>query len=158
MPASPEQSAERRLRPLLRRFARPDMAEVLRIERRCFPCDPYPERLFLLLQRRDPSLFLVAIEEEGVVGYVIGATESGDGGRIVSIAVDPECRRRGAGTALAREILRRLTVAGASRVELETRIDNEPAIRFWRHLGFRPEGVVEDYYSDGTDALLMARE
>lgn len=141
----------------LRRFAGADMAEILRIERRCFSADPYPEGLFLLLQHRDPSLFLVAVGKEGVVGYAIGVTEAGDGGRIVSIAVDPEQRRHGAGTALAREILRRLTAAGARRVGLETRVDNEAAIRFWRRLGFRPMGTVAEYYSDGTDALLMGR-
>lgn len=144
-------------RPHLRRFARTDIADVLRIERESFPHDPYPERLFLLFERRDPALFLVATVEDRVAGYAVGAVEGPERGRVVSIAVESRVRRRGVGRKLSEELLRRLEAAGARRVELETRVDNAPAIGLWRDLGFRRVRLVPGYYSDGTDALLMER-
>lgn len=129
----------------------------MRIERESFPRDPYPERLFLLLQRRDPALFVVATMGERVTGYAIGAVEGPRSGRIVSIAVETASRRRGVGRALSKEVLRRLEAAGATRVALEARIDNSAAIRLWGELGFRRVAVVPGYYRDGTDALLMRR-
>jgi len=140
----------------LRTFQRSDLAEILRLEALSFADDPYPGALFLDWQRRSPSLFLVALGEGTIVGYVLAAVDKGDG-RIISIAVDPSHRRRGVGRQLAEEALRRLETAGADSIALETRLDNEASIRLWRRLGFAPVGTARSYYEDGADALVMSR-
>ena len=38
------------------------------------------------------------------------------------------------------------------------RADNAAAIRFYERRGYRPIGRREDYYEDGTTALLYARD
>lgn len=141
----------------LRRFDRQDIEAVLRIERDSFPRDPYPERLFLLLARQSPDLFLVAERQGRLLGYAVGAIDGSATGRIVSIAVEPSSRREGTGRQLSEELLRRFDAAGTDRVLLESRVDNEPAIALWRKLGFEVLGILPGYYSDGTDALLMRR-
>jgi ribosomal-protein-alanine N-acetyltransferase len=142
--------------PGLRVFQRDDLDEILRLEARSFPDDAYEEALFLAWQRQNPDLFLVALGDEAIVGYVIATVEGGVG-KIVSIAVDPDQRRRGIGKGLAQEILRRLQGTSVSTIILETRHDNIASISMWAELGFRQIGTAPGYYEDGADALIMSR-
>jgi len=140
----------------LRRFRPADIAAVLRIESASFPEDAYPEEFFRQLYHREPGLFLLALEKRRIIAYIVGAVD-GLTGRIVSLAVEPPYRRRGAGNALTEELLRDLRRAGVAWVDLETRVDNEAGIRFWERLGFKTMRLLPDYYNDGTDALLMRK-
>jgi ribosomal protein S18 acetylase RimI-like enzyme len=75
-----------------------------------------------------------------VVSYEI-ALATGDGagilladpGRIHQLAVAPERRREGIGTALLAEALRRI---GSAPVALSVRADNRPALALYRGFGF----------------------
>ena len=40
---------------------------------------------------------------------------------------------------------------------LEVRVDNAPAINFYKNNGFKELGLRKGYYRDGTDALVMVR-
>jgi ribosomal protein S18 acetylase RimI-like enzyme len=52
-----------------------------------------------------------------------------------------EYRRRGLGEALLRACLSKARVKGITRIELEARADNVPAIRLYEKLGFAHEAV-----------------
>lgn len=52
----------------------------------------------------------------------------------------PEYRGQGLGKSLFEECLRLAVRAGVTRVELEAREDNEPALALYRQLGFSVEG------------------
>jgi ribosomal-protein-alanine N-acetyltransferase len=74
-----------------------------------------------------------------------------------SMAVHPSHRRRGAGTALLREIFRWAHSNGAHRITLEVRASNTGAITLYRSFGLRPEGRRPRYYADPEeDALLLS--
>ncbi|HYF94905.1 MAG TPA: GNAT family N-acetyltransferase [Symbiobacteriaceae bacterium] len=75
--------------------------------------------------------------------------------RILSVAVHPEHQGRGIARVLCGLGLRRLDGLGAGPVRLEVRPDNQPAVRLYRGLGFRPAGTTRD--SQG-DWLIMLRE
>ena len=67
------------------------------------------------VHERNPGLFLLAVEpERGIVGSVIGAFD-GRRGFIYHVAVHPDCRHNGYGTALMREVERRIWALGARR-------------------------------------------
>lgn len=114
------------------------------------------------------NIFLVALVGDKIVGYNMCRMEYGIGhirrgivkqGHVVSIAVLPEFRRRGIGTALmvkAMDFMR--GKYGAAEVYLEVRVSNEPAIKLYEKLGFKKVKVLRRYYMDGEDAYLMARE
>jgi ribosomal protein S18 acetylase RimI-like enzyme len=51
-----------------------------------------------------------------------------------------------------------LQQAGALTVALETPINNEPAIRFYKQKGYFVEKTVARYYSNQLDALVMAKD
>ncbi len=73
-----------------------------------------------------------------------------------SMAVHPQARRHGLGTALVRSVLAWAAHHGAHRLALEVRAGNTPAIRLYQRLGLHPEGRRPRYYSQPEeDALLM---
>ncbi len=151
------------------REARPeDLPDVIDINMKTLP-EHYPEYFWRDHLRLWGRAFLVAEVDGRVVGYVMTRIDRGLGyirwrpfkklGHIVSIAVLPEFRRRGIGTALMIEAMKRLKeVYGASEAYLEVRVSNEAAIRLYEKLGFKKIRVLRRYYLDGEDAWLMARE
>lgn len=138
----------------IRRFTLSDMGRLMEIELACFADDAYDELIFTRWFRENPDLFLLSELEGAVAAYILGNLE-GSTGYIVSLGVDPPNRRRGIGSRLVAEVLRRLRERGAATVELESRYDNLPSIHFWRTLGFVPFALVPGYYEDGASALKM---
>ena len=104
-----------------------------------------------------------AIEYRGeVVGVIQSWEESTPRYRHagIDIAVDPDRHRRGIGAdAIHALALRLLEVDGHHRLTIDPAAENEPAIRLYRRLGFRPVGVMRGYerHEDGSlhDGLLM---
>jgi len=132
-----------------------DLDRVYEIEKLCFGKDAYDPSLLLLYLNLSPETFLVAEQEGEVVGYVVGVIRRWGEGHVISLAVHPKRRRRGIGTALMRELLRRFAEKGARVARLEVRVSNEAAIRLYEKLNFIKVGVVKHYYPDGEDAYLM---
>ena len=84
---------------------------------------------------RDPDLFLVAKEGAKVLGAVIGAWD-GRRGWIYHIAVDPGSRRKKLGSALVREVERRMRKKGALRVHALIMKWNAPSLCMFQTLGY----------------------
>jgi ribosomal protein S18 acetylase RimI-like enzyme len=91
--------------------------------------------------RVDPELFLVAVEDELVVGTVMAGYE-GHRGWINYLAVDPSRRRRGLGTRLMDEAERLLAGRGCPKINLQIRSENADVIAFYGALGYRTDDVV----------------
>ncbi len=91
--------------------------------------------------RVDPELFLVAAEEELVLGSVMAGYE-GHRGWINYLAVDPSRRRQGLGTRLMDEAERLLAERGCPKINLQIRSENADVIAFYGALGYRPDDVV----------------
>ncbi len=127
----------------------------MRIEKISFP-NPYTIDFFTYYLSLTPEGFLVAEQEGGVVGYMIAEVEGIDG-LIVSIAVSPEHRNRGIGSLLMREALESLCNR-ARRINLQVSAENMVAITFYRKFSFREISRIKNYYPNGDDAILMARD
>lgn len=74
------------------------------------------------------------------------------------LAVKPEFRRLGNGSALVRWLESSALTAGISIVRLELRRSNDSARRFYARLGYSPCRTVRGYYQGREDALQMARD
>ncbi len=92
----------------------------------------------------DDMEILVAVDSGFVVGYIVLAIDRANSsqfgktwGRIVSLAVDPEKQRRGAGKLLVASALEWLASMGASYVEVLTDQNNVAAQRAYEANGFR---------------------
>jgi ribosomal-protein-alanine N-acetyltransferase len=135
-----------------------DLASVDRIERVSYPT-PWSRSMFAGELSKPSSLCLGAFDDEGrLAGYVI-ASRYVDAWHVMNIAVDPESRRNGVGTALLRRLFE--LTAGQERrgYTLEVRVSNAAAIRLYERLGFRARGVRRAYYTDNReDALIMWKD
>lgn len=138
----------------IRTFRHEDLDQVREIEKASFP-DPYSSLVFRLLELKVGEGFIVA-KEDRIVGYAISEI-IGERGHIISMAVSPESRRSGIGSALLRESIRRLEPK-VHEVYLEVGVRNEAAIRLYEKFSFEKTGeTIERYYPGGEDAMVMAR-
>jgi ribosomal-protein-alanine N-acetyltransferase len=141
----------------LREAGETDLEAVMRIEKASFPRHPYPMDVFIILLKQYPRYFLVAECSSRVSGYVCGSLAGKNLGRIVSIAVEPELRRRGVGRMLMLELENRFRADRVKAIRLEVGVDNNAAIRLYESLGYETVGFRRGYYPDGSDALVMVK-
>jgi ribosomal protein S18 acetylase RimI-like enzyme len=85
--------------------------------------------------QRDPDLFLVAEEDERILGSVIGGWD-GRRGWIYHLAVNPEHQRKGIGVGLVREVEKRLIAKGAKKVNAQVYRWNERSSEFFKAIGY----------------------
>jgi ribosomal protein S18 acetylase RimI-like enzyme len=98
-----------------------------------------------------PELFLVALDEECVIGTAMGGYD-GHRGWLYTVAVLRTHRRSGVGSALIRELERRLGTMGCVKINLQVQAANSGVAEFYRRLGY----VVEDRISMGKRAGRVA--
>ena len=139
---------------VLRPLAPYDLDAVLAIERASFP-EPWSPAMFSAELARADRIWRVAEAADGsVVGYG-GVMLVGDEAHLMNLAVASARRHAGIGRKLFDDLAGRAARAGARRLTLEVRDDNQAALRFYEAAGLRVEGVRPGYYRAGRDALIM---
>ena len=126
------------------------------LERLCFS-DPWSEASLRSELQNPLALWLAAMDGDRLAGYV-GAQTVPPEADMMNLAVAPDCRRRGIGEALVRELLRRLDAQGIRSLSLEVRVSNESAQALYRKLGFAPVGRRPRYYEKPREAALILRK
>jgi [ribosomal protein S18]-alanine N-acetyltransferase len=91
-----------------------------------------------------------------ILGFIV-VEKPRQTGHIITIDVLEEARRLGVGSALLTAAERQLRENGAVAVELETAVNNEGAIHFYKQKGYFVERTVRGYYSNQLDALVMGK-
>jgi [ribosomal protein S18]-alanine N-acetyltransferase len=136
-----------------------ELDEILAIERVSFT-NPWTREMYLAdLENSSVSHCYVARDETGTIGGFCSFWHVADEVHINNLAVAPERRNAGAGTALVREVMRAAARTGATRAILEVRRSNENARRLYERLGFELIGVRREYYTSPVeDALVLWRE
>jgi ribosomal-protein-alanine acetyltransferase len=76
---------------------------------------------------------------------------------IENVIVEAECRQRGVGASLIRELLAKARAAGVASVILEVRESNGPALRLYESIGFKLEGRRKNYYQGPAEDALLYR-
>lgn len=138
----------------IRAMSPTDVAAVAEIEEQAFS-QPWSRQGFLDALGLDGTLFLVAEEEEKVLGY-IGMYSAFEEGEITNVAVDMSERCRGVGGMLLAEAQKIAEQRGLLRIVLEVRVSNESAIRLYERCGFVKQGVRKGFYDfPKEDAYIM---
>lgn len=104
------------------------------------------------------AVFLVAedVDAESAVGY-LGMHHILDEGFITNIAVHPAYRRQGIARALIREALDYAESHDLTRLTLEVRASNAPAIALYEGMGFTYDGIRPGFYdSPKEDAAIYS--
>ena len=133
------------------------VAQVAQLEKLCFS-DPWSEKSVASELSNPLSFWLVAVENDTVVGYVGSQTVMGETD-MMNIAVHPDYRNRGIATGLLVRLIEELRKRGSHCLTLEVRASNEPAIRLYRMRGFQEAGRRRNYYRNPKeDALILRTE
>ena len=133
------------------------VSQVALLEKCCF-ADPWSEKSIAEELNHEYSLWLVAVENDRLLGYVGSQTAMWETD-MMNIAVAPSRRREGLGNILVTELIRELRNRGSSSLALEVRASNEPAKALYESLGFHQVGLRKNYYRNPKeDALILRKE
>jgi ribosomal-protein-alanine acetyltransferase len=131
-----------------------DIEHLISLETLCFAGDRLSRRSFRRFLASPGASLRVARAGRAVLGYALILFRAGSGlARLYSIAVHPEARGSGVGTALLKDAAMTARKRGRGALVLEVRADNKGAIDLYRRTGFEPNGVRAAYYDDGAPAL-----
>ena len=140
------------------RRSRPDDAtDIARLEQEIFS-DPWGQKDIFSYICSDGGMCFTAIDDSGVVGYIIGRKIPPEG-EIYRIAVRGDKRQRGIGYRLLSYAMKTEMGHGVETVFLEVRSQNIPAIALYKAYGFTRAGIRKNYYQNPTDdAIIMLRQ
>ena len=131
--------------------------QIAELEKLCFN-DPWSANSIASELNNRLSLWFVAVDAEQVVGYVGSQTVLGETD-MMNVAVHPDWRKKGVGTALINELINTLRLNGSHSLMLEVRASNAPAISVYEKLGFVEVGCRKNYYRNPReDALILRKE
>jgi [ribosomal protein S18]-alanine N-acetyltransferase len=136
-----------------------DDVEAMRAVERASFTNPWTLEMYLAeLKNPEVSFFFLARSDGAVVGFC-SFWRVLDEQHINNLAVIPERRREGIGSALLTHVLREGARMGAGRATLEVRRSNEAARQLYEGFGFTVSGVRRTYYTNpAEDALVLWRE
>lgn len=131
------------------------VAEVAALETICFS-DPWSEKSVASELDNKLSLWLVAVENDTVAGYIGSQTVMGETD-MMNVAVNPDYRRKGIAEGLIHALIDGLRQEMDSHcLTLEVRASNAPAISLYEKLGFAQVGLRKNYYRNPReDALIL---
>ena len=142
---------------ILRSYEPHDFAALHRLDQSCFPAGiSYSKttlRYFLTLPCAE---CIVAIDGNKMAGFVL-TEENPPLAHIITLDVEETHRRQGIGSALLVESEKNLALRGVRSILLETAIENEAAVAFWKRHGYRTEAVLKRYYLGRLDAYEMRK-
>ena len=138
---------------IVRKFNPNDLKRVYEIENMSFN-QSYGIKMFQQLYEMGIG-FLVAEEEGYVIGYVLFWLKYENQGHIISIAVDKNYRRLGAGTQLLVKAISILSLLRIETIYLEVNENNVGAVEFYKNFNFKIDRAVPGYYENGDGAIIM---
>lgn len=131
----------------------------MELESKTFKKNAYSIYEFAYIFQKGPDTFLVAYENEQLVGYISAYVENSKNnnkkiGYICSLAVDKTFRRKGIGRQLIQQIIT-IIKKKSDVLELHVRQSNHVAISLYKSMNFNIKSSLEKYYEDDEDAYLM---
>lgn len=133
------------------------VAQVAALEKLCFT-DPWSENSVASELENPLSLWLVALQQDMVVGYVGSQSVLGEGD-MMNLAVAPGFRRQKIAEKLVLALIHALLGKNVRSLTLEVRASNEPAKALYEKLGFLQVGKRPNYYRNPKeDALILRKE
>ena len=134
------------------------VVSVAAIEKECFGTEAWSERSVAGELINDLALWLVAVEDGTVAGYVGSQTVCGETD-MMNVAVTADFRRRGIAEQLVTALVAELKALKSHCLTLEVRASNTPAQALYEKLGFAEVGRRPRYYQNPKeDALILRKE
>lgn len=138
---------------IVRRMQAEDLTEVCKIEKDNFSL-PWSEKSFAESMERDDTVFLTALIEEEVAGY-IGCYCIAGTGEITNVAVKSTHRRKGIGAKLLEKLYEEGAGLDTREFFLEVRESNQAAIALYSCQGFVKEGIRKNFYQKPVENAVV---
>jgi ribosomal-protein-alanine N-acetyltransferase len=161
----------------VRDFRKQDFETLWGIDQQCFaPGTSYSRAELATYLRRPGAFALVAESSEAsqidapnrgrrggkpsadILGFIVAEALNRGGGHIITIDVLPTARGAGVGSSLLRDAEERLRTAHCHTVILETAVDNQTALSFYKTHQYTVVKTIPRYYSNGVDALVLKKD
>lgn len=143
----------------IRRMKPVDIPAVQSIETQSFP-DPWSRETLEEALIQFPTTNFVVEYGGSVAGFIIcGIENTGEElyGHICSLAVQNMYRGLRFGSALVQRAEYQVMLSGATAMQLEVRISNTNAQKFYKKMGYEPVFQYAGYYANTEDAIVMMR-
>jgi ribosomal-protein-alanine N-acetyltransferase len=123
--------------------------KLYEIETECFKEEAFTKEQIANLLKDYSSVSLVAKVNDEIVGFITGRAYTDrkpSAGRVLTIDVSPEHRRKGIGLKLLLEVERVFRNKRVNVCYLETREDNIAALNLYQKHGYKMVGKLKNYY------------
>lgn len=120
--------------------------------------EKYSPSIFNFFYESFPEGFIIAEKNHKINGFIIGVKNKEDIVRILMLAVNKENRRKKIGSLLLNRLIQNILEEPISRIELEVRIDNQEAIKFYQKHGFEIIDEIKNFYQNGESAYTMTKK
>lgn len=132
-----------------------DINELHSLEKTCFQGDAWPLLDVLGVLTFPQIIRLKASAENSLVGFIaLDLRQAQKTAWIATLAVAPDFRRQGIGTALLQLGESKVNLP---RLKLSVRQSNQAAISLYRNHGYHQVDVWESYYRGGDNALVLEK-
>jgi ribosomal protein S18 acetylase RimI-like enzyme len=128
----------------VRPYQSADEDELVRLWRLVFPDAPAhndPRNDIRMKLSVQPELLFVAVVEDQIIGSAMSGFD-GHRGWVYYVAVHPEYRRMGIGSALMKKVESAMTDIGCPKLNLQIRADNQQVQLFYESLGYDEEDRI----------------
>jgi ribosomal-protein-alanine acetyltransferase len=140
----------------IRRVQPQDIIEVIALAYDTLP-ERYNPVIFNQFYESFPEGFLVVVDQNRLVGFLIGMKTTPNTARILMLSVHHNYRKCGIGAALLKEFLAAMKHLRVTEVELEVRTSNHGALSFYKKQGFLLQHTIQRFYQNGEDAYVMKK-
>jgi len=140
----------------IRQFKTKDMFSVIKLASETLP-ERYNPSLFNFFYETFPIGFLVAEKNHKIIGFLIGVITNPDTAKILMLGVYKHSRKQNVGSRLINHFFNEIKQKNIKNVELEVRIDNKIAIKFYEKHNFKIIEKIPNFYQNQEDAFNMKR-
>jgi [ribosomal protein S18]-alanine N-acetyltransferase len=142
---------------MIRRVQPNDIFPVIALAFETLP-ERYNPSIFNQFYESCPEGFLVALNNDSIIGFLIGIEPIPNTARILMLAVKELYRRQGIGSALLSQFIKEMRQQYVTRIELEVRTSNKGALQFYKKKGFLLQTTLQQFYQNGENAYSMCKE
>ena len=125
----------------IRKFQPTDMFSVIKLASETLP-ERYNPSLFNFFYETYSQGFIIAETGHKIIGFIVGVKINPKKAKILMLSVLEMYRKKNIGSKLLIEFLKKISLENINYVELEVRIDNVEAIKFYQKHGFKKVGLI----------------
>lgn len=140
----------------IRPFEPTDMFSVIKLASDTLT-EQYSPSLFNYFYETNNKGFIVAEMGHKIIGFIVGVKVNSEMAKILMLSVSKNFRRRNIGSMLLQEFIKQTLKDRTKIIELEVRVDNKKAIKFYKKHGFKITTKIREFYQNGESAYTMLK-